>query len=88
MSTSHQVTLWCDGCQTFDQASMSASQLRLDARKSGWTRLNGKDLCPKCSEARRCTASIPGAVEGSRYRCELSVGHSGRHYAGGGVYFV
>jgi hypothetical protein len=35
-------------CQTYSPAT--AAEIRRDARKAGWRRKGGRDLCPGCAE--------------------------------------
>jgi hypothetical protein len=49
VSTSRQITVWCDveGCSEWNQQSGNIRQVRKEVRKHGWALRNGKDLCPK-----------------------------------------
>lgn len=53
MSSSRQVTIWCDGCSEWEQASVSATRLRKELRKQGWTTREVDFLVPGVSEVRR-----------------------------------
>lgn len=69
MSTSREVTVWCDGklddgntCgQWVRSPSASAKEARSMARGMGWwCRLDGrKDLCPSCANARMIELGLP-----------------------------
>lgn len=59
MSTSKEVTVWCDGftpdgvCQNWTVGSgnnRTVTAARRDVRDNwGWTRKGDRDLCPECS---------------------------------------
>ena len=53
MSWSRQTTIWCDGCEKWDQAGGTVRQLRRDLKRRGWRYLGGglnTDLCPECAK--------------------------------------
>ena len=55
MSVTKQVTIWCDQCGNWDQATATANELRKELKAKGWTKVTHysiRDYCPKCSEAR------------------------------------
>jgi len=55
MSLSHQVTIWCDSCFHWEQATATAAQLRQELRKKGWTKVTHyyvQDYCRECSKKR------------------------------------
>lgn len=59
MSITRQVTVWCDECGRWEQASMTAAELRRQLHKMGWYvggRPGAKDVCPDC--ARRAAERI------------------------------
>lgn len=60
MSTSRQVTVWCDGTRPGGQPctdwtygacahSDTAASARAGARAEGWVRAGKRDLCPACA---------------------------------------
>ena len=55
MSLTRQITVWCDQCGNWDQASMTAANLRKELSRKGWTTVhhyNVRDYCPTCSAKR------------------------------------
>lgn len=59
MSISKQVTVWCDGCQEWVQASGgTVKQLRKELQRRGWrlTR-DGRDFCEECVVGQRAKES-------------------------------
>jgi Zn finger protein HypA/HybF involved in hydrogenase expression len=56
MSLSREVTIWCDECGQWDQASgVTATQLRKYLKQKGWTTIRHyfiRDYCPECSKNR------------------------------------
>lgn len=50
MSITKQVTVWCDGCQQWDQSTMTAAAARKDLKKRGWSQRGTNDYCPHCTE--------------------------------------
>lgn len=55
MSTSKEVTVWCDGdgCHNWTHGDRgphaTAADARKGARREGWVRADGRDLCPACA---------------------------------------
>jgi hypothetical protein len=56
MSVTRQVTIWCDDCGNWDQASATAARLRRELRDRGWTVVRDDqgvhDYCQECSQKR------------------------------------
>lgn len=50
MSVTRQVTVWCDICSAWEQATGSVRRLRAELKEGGWTYHRGKDFCPECSK--------------------------------------
>jgi len=52
MSITKQVTVWCDGCGNWEQASSTAASLRRELKKKGWKTVLKHhivtDYCPDC----------------------------------------
>lgn len=53
MSTSRETTIWCDfigvgnqQCVQWHQGCGNAGLVRADAKRIGWSRLGGRDMCP------------------------------------------
>ncbi len=59
MGVSKRVTIWCDGCSIWEQASATAAQFRRELRARGWLvgLPGGVDYCPKCAEVQRGSTS-------------------------------
>ena len=55
MSITKQVTVWCDTCGDWDQASYTTIALRKELRGRGWTREGQSDYCKTCSLKRKET---------------------------------
>lgn len=55
MSYSREVTIWCDKCQHWEQASgITAAAFRKELRAKGWVSARGgQDYCPSCAKAQR-----------------------------------
>lgn len=54
MSITQQVTVWCDGCHNWEQASTTAKILRRDLKTKGWSSTrDGQDYCPTCTKERK-----------------------------------
>ena len=52
MSTAREVTVWCDVAECPEwgpqgQYASTAAEARKMARRDGWVRRNGNDLCPR-----------------------------------------
>jgi hypothetical protein len=52
MSLSREVTVWCDNCTHWEQASAPAAKLRRKLKAEGWRQEKTKDFCPTCAAAR------------------------------------
>lgn len=56
MSITRQNTVWCDGCNDWEQRSYSVKHIRMELKQKGWitARVDGKvcDFCSKCSKER------------------------------------
>lgn len=55
MSVTKQVTIWCDDCGNWDQATATAAKLRKELKAKGWTSVSHysvRDYCPACSKKR------------------------------------
>jgi hypothetical protein len=52
MSITRQVTVWCDGCSEWVQATGNARSLRKELKEKGWTYQRGKDFCDRCTRER------------------------------------
>lgn len=50
MSITRQVTVWCEGCGQWEQASATAKRLRKELRRKGWKSKGTKDWCPNCKD--------------------------------------
>lgn len=48
MSYTRQVTIWCDNCGNWEQATASVASLRKELRRKGWKCKADLDLCPSC----------------------------------------
>lgn len=55
MSITKQVTVWCDCCGAWDQASMTTAELRRHLKKRGWKTAveGGRDYCPACANKKQ-----------------------------------
>jgi len=64
VSVTRQVTIWCDGCSKWEQDSKTASSLRKDLKKRGWTQVFHSgltlDYCPECAKKRPRESSTKG----------------------------
>lgn len=49
MSITRQVTVCCDYCNTWEQATATVGELRKKLKASGWTHSRGQDFCRACS---------------------------------------
>lgn len=51
MTASSLVTVFCDGCGQWEDASVgdTAREARAGARRAGWRIRRGEDLCPRCA---------------------------------------
>jgi hypothetical protein len=50
MSVTRQVTVWCDECGNWEQATLRTAQMRKELKKKGWSFKNTYDFCPKCTQ--------------------------------------
>jgi hypothetical protein len=69
MSITRQVTIWCDDCGQWDQATKRAVELRRSLHRIGWVRIEDdgqwKDYCPKCAAKRKGSkAKVEDAMRG------------------------
>jgi len=57
VSTSNTVTVWCDGCDTWQATGVDAKEARSEAKAMGWAvnlpptqdrPRKRRDLCPSC----------------------------------------
>ena len=64
MSVTHQITIWCDLCSRWEQATATAAQLWKELRGKGWTQIRHyyvRHYCPECSKKK---AEILGQMKG------------------------
>lgn len=65
MSTSREVTVWCDGdgCHAWtygaDAPHRTAATARRGARAEGWVHRDGRDLCPACGGGKPLPMTYP-----------------------------
>jgi hypothetical protein len=57
VSLTHEVTIWCDACNTWERSIETAAKARKKLKALGWTRTKAtpectaaQDLCPHCSQ--------------------------------------
>lgn len=54
MAFSKTIDIWCeaDGCSNWEFGCVdgSVAEARREVKKKGWTRGNGKDICPLCQQ--------------------------------------
>lgn len=46
-----QQTVWCGNCHFWDSLSGSKSSVTKEMLKTGWSKSNGKWLCPNCTRS-------------------------------------
>jgi hypothetical protein len=70
MSLSHEVTIWCDNCITWEQRSGTAKDLRKELKARGWTSTSDSgvvsDYCPVCSAERRKASAEANTEQGGQ----------------------
>ena len=55
MTVSRQTTIWCDGCEVWEQYSGNATEVRATLKLHGWVYANRLDKCPKCKTSSETT---------------------------------
>jgi len=72
LTATRQTTVWCDGCQAWEQASSTSKTLRKELRARGWVCVRTSqgvcDYCPAClirraTELQQVENATPEEVE-------------------------
>ncbi len=68
MSTIVEIFMQCDFCSTTypDDKHTSITLARASARKGGWVKMGGKDMCPDCAKHNPTKRAKPCSRCGSR----------------------